>query len=52
MIGGFSSTLSVSVFHSSLVARGGGVLPYITYIGMCCCEGYQWFLTSLVWSRA
>ena len=20
--------------------RGGGVLPYITYIGMCRCEGY------------
>ena len=21
-------------------ARGGGVLPYMGYIGMCCCEGY------------
>ena len=20
--------------------RGGGVLPYMGYIGMCCCEGY------------
>ena len=27
--------------------RGGGVLPYITYIGMCRCEGYGF---QAVWS--
>ena len=21
-------------------APGGGVLPYMGYIGLCCCEGY------------
>ena len=26
---------------------GGGVLPYITYIGMCRCEGYGF---QAVWS--
>ena len=29
---------------------GGGVLPYIGYIGMCRAEGYD-FLAVLVWNR-
>ena len=33
-----------------LLARGGGVLPYRGYIGMCRCEGYPWDLDPL-WER-
>ena len=29
-----------SLYYSTTVFSPGGVLPYITYIGMCRCEGY------------
>ena len=27
-------------YFDVLLGRPGGVLPYMGYIGMCCCEGY------------
>ena len=38
---------SICMYVCMYVARGGGVLPYITYIGMCRCEGYGF---QAVWS--
>ena len=38
----------VSFSDEILAARGGGVLPYMGYIGMCRCEGYDF---QAVYSR-
>ena len=35
---------------STYPGEGGGVLPYMGYIGMCHCEGYG-FQASLLWDR-
>ena len=33
-------TLRKDEFYIIVLSRGGGVLPYTGYIGMCRCEGY------------
>ena len=38
--GYYRSGGSVGVAGAGHRPRGGGVLPYISYIGMCRCEGY------------
>ena len=38
----------VSTYDELGRGGGGGVLPYMGYIGMCCCEGYNF---QAVYSR-
>ena len=37
-----------SDYPASPPGGGGGVLPYMGYIGICRCEGYAWFSSSLL----
>ena len=34
------NTFVVVIYTMGNPGGGGGVLPYMGYIGMCCCEGY------------
>ena len=40
-----------SNYQQSCVTVGTSVLPYVSYKGICCCEGYQWFSGSVVRDR-